>query len=222
MSRSHWASYWITGSKLSVTMIIQFKWHFHGVWNLMHNYWVFSGATKWIQEGTWESFVHCANTYKFRVLSTSQHLVIRPWVLLSPCRGVWACSTVPSALNLICNTLFLPFKCHPSTLVMFQRCCSSDLQWLRDVIMVCCPLVVKIVRTSHTFCFVDWQWCWLLQVMLCNPICVLGYTIASWRFFRERIEEEELSLIHFFAEDYVEYKKKVPTGLPFISGIRVN
>lgn len=62
----------------------------------------------------------------------------------------------------------------------------------------------------------------LLQVMLCNPICIVGYSIASWRFFRERIEEEELSLIHFFAEDYVEYKRKVPTGLPFISGIRVN
>lgn len=62
----------------------------------------------------------------------------------------------------------------------------------------------------------------LLQVMLCNPVCILGYTIASWRFFRERIEEEELSLIHFFAEDYVAYKRKVPTGLPFISGIRVN
>lgn len=71
-------------------------------------------------------------------------------------------------------------------------------------------------------CFIDWLYCWLLQVMLCNPVCILGYTIASWRFFRERIEEEELSLIHFFAEEYVEYKKRVPTGLPFISGIPVN
>lgn len=71
--------------------------------------------------------------------------------------------------------------------------------------------------------YVGWfYWSTGTQVMLCNPVCILGYTIASWRFFRERIEEEELSLIHFFAEDYVEYKKKVPTGLPFISGIRVN
>ncbi|XP_029975704.1 protein-S-isoprenylcysteine O-methyltransferase [Salarias fasciatus] len=71
--------------------------------------------------------------------------------------------------------------------------------------------------------YVGWfYWSIGTQVMLCNPVCILGYTIASWRFFRERIEEEELSLIHFFAEDYVEYKKKVPTGLPFISGIRVN
>lgn len=58
--------------------------------------------------------------------------------------------------------------------------------------------------------------------MLCNPVCILGYAVVSWRFFRERIEEEELSLIHFFAEDYVEYKKRVPTGLPFISGVRVH
>ncbi|CAI5678609.1 unnamed protein product [Oreochromis niloticus] len=71
--------------------------------------------------------------------------------------------------------------------------------------------------------YVGWfYWSIGTQVMLCNPLCILAYTIASWRFFRERIEEEELSLIHFFAEDYVEYKKRVPTGLPFISGIRVN
>ncbi|PWA24240.1 hypothetical protein CCH79_00017905 [Gambusia affinis] len=71
--------------------------------------------------------------------------------------------------------------------------------------------------------YVGWfYWSIGTQVMLCNPVCILGYTIASWRFFRERIEEEELSLIHFFAEDYVEYKRKVHTGLPFISGIRVN
>uniref|UniRef100_A0A8C6UW70 Protein-S-isoprenylcysteine O-methyltransferase n=1 Tax=Neogobius melanostomus TaxID=47308 RepID=A0A8C6UW70_9GOBI len=71
--------------------------------------------------------------------------------------------------------------------------------------------------------YVGWfYWSIGTQVILCNPVCIMGYTIASWRFFRERIEEEELSLIHFFADAYVEYKKKVPTGLPFISGIRVN
>ncbi|XP_028309006.1 protein-S-isoprenylcysteine O-methyltransferase [Gouania willdenowi] len=71
--------------------------------------------------------------------------------------------------------------------------------------------------------YVGWfYWSIGTQVVLCNPVCIMGYTIATWQFFRERIEEEELFLIHFFAEDYVEYKKKVPTGLPFISGIRVN
>ncbi|XP_036388203.1 protein-S-isoprenylcysteine O-methyltransferase-like [Megalops cyprinoides] len=71
--------------------------------------------------------------------------------------------------------------------------------------------------------YVGWfYWSIGTQVVLCNPVCVLGYTLASWRFFRERIEEEELSLILFFGEEYLEYKRKVPTGLPFIQGICVD
>ncbi|KAJ8378412.1 hypothetical protein AAFF_G00243000 [Aldrovandia affinis] len=69
--------------------------------------------------------------------------------------------------------------------------------------------------------YVGWfYWSIGTQVVLCNPVCVLGYTLASWRFFfRERIEEEELSLILFFGEEYMQYKRKVATGLPFIEGI---
>uniref|UniRef100_T1IQK6 Protein-S-isoprenylcysteine O-methyltransferase n=1 Tax=Strigamia maritima TaxID=126957 RepID=T1IQK6_STRMM len=59
------------------------------------------------------------------------------------------------------------------------------------------------------------------MIVLCNPICLIGYTIASWNFFNERIYEEELILLNFFGKDYVKYQKKVPTGLPFISGFRV-
>ncbi|XP_061076511.1 protein-S-isoprenylcysteine O-methyltransferase-like [Conger conger] len=70
--------------------------------------------------------------------------------------------------------------------------------------------------------YVGWfYWSIGTQVVLCNPVCVLGYTLASWRFFRERIEEEEMSLILFFGEEYFEYKRKVPTGLPFIQGMCV-
>ncbi|XP_077314432.1 protein-S-isoprenylcysteine O-methyltransferase [Lithobates pipiens] len=70
--------------------------------------------------------------------------------------------------------------------------------------------------------YVGWfYWSIGTQVLLCNPVCLIGYTLASWRFFRERVEEEEYSLIHFFGDQYIDYKKNVPTGLPFIKGVKI-
>ncbi|XP_032904047.1 60S ribosomal protein L22 isoform X1 [Amblyraja radiata] len=70
--------------------------------------------------------------------------------------------------------------------------------------------------------YVGWfYWSIGTQVILCNPICIVGYTMASWRFFRERIEEEEMTLIQFFGEDYELYKKMIPTRLPFIKGAKL-
>ncbi|KAK7093402.1 protein-S-isoprenylcysteine O-methyltransferase-like [Littorina saxatilis] len=69
--------------------------------------------------------------------------------------------------------------------------------------------------------YVGWfYWSIGTQIMLCNPCCLIGYTIVSWRFFNERIYEEEIYLLNFFGEDYLEYQRRVPTGLPFIQGYR--
>jgi len=70
--------------------------------------------------------------------------------------------------------------------------------------------------------YVGWFW-WSVgtQVVLCNPFCLIGYTIASWKFFNARIHDEEITLLNFFGEDYVRYQKKVGTGLPFIKGYRL-
>ncbi|WAR14810.1 ICMT-like protein [Mya arenaria] len=67
--------------------------------------------------------------------------------------------------------------------------------------------------------YVGWfTWSIGTQIILCNPLCLVGYTAVSWKFFKQRIYEEEIYLLNFFGEDYVEYKKKVGTGLPFIKG----
>ncbi len=67
--------------------------------------------------------------------------------------------------------------------------------------------------------YVGWFiWSVGTQVLLCNPVCLVSYAAASWVFFKERIYDEEENLILFFKEDYLEYKKKVCTGLPLISG----
>ena len=60
------------------------------------------------------------------------------------------------------------------------------------------------------------------QIILCNPICFVAYLGASWQFFKDRIWDEEISLIHFFGQDYIDYQKKIGTGLPFIDGFKVD
>jgi len=54
------------------------------------------------------------------------------------------------------------------------------------------------------------------QVLLINPVCTVGYTVVTWRFFRDRIPYEEYFLQRFFEEEYEEYANRVPSGMPFI------
>uniref|UniRef100_U5EKS2 Protein-S-isoprenylcysteine O-methyltransferase n=1 Tax=Corethrella appendiculata TaxID=1370023 RepID=U5EKS2_9DIPT len=70
--------------------------------------------------------------------------------------------------------------------------------------------------------YVGWFW-WSIgtQIVLSNPICFIIYTIASWKFFHDRIFMEEITLLNFFGEDYYKYQQNVPTGLPFIKGFKV-
>lgn len=59
-------------------------------------------------------------------------------------------------------------------------------------------------------------WSIASQVVLVNPICIVGFTYASWRFFEDRIKDEEEALIRFFGEKYLDYKKRVPSGIPYL------
>ncbi|KAK5989957.1 Protein-S-isoprenylcysteine O-methyltransferase [Cladobotryum mycophilum] len=54
------------------------------------------------------------------------------------------------------------------------------------------------------------------QLVLGNAICFVGYAAVLWMFFRERIQIEEEKLVEFFQEDYLNYRKRVGTMMPFI------
>ena len=80
---------------------------------------------------------------------------------------------------------------------------------------------VLVTRGLYSWCrhpsYVGWFfWCIGTQVVLLNPVCVIAYALAAHEFFRHRIRDEEQILIEFFGEDYVEYRKRVPCGIPFL------
>jgi protein-S-isoprenylcysteine O-methyltransferase len=67
--------------------------------------------------------------------------------------------------------------------------------------------------------YFGWFWRTVLsQVLLLNPVCFLGFTYVTWKFFVDRIAEEEeiLSSDAFFGEKYRTYRKSVRTGIPWI------
>eukprot|EP00941_MAST-03F_sp_MAST-3F-sp1_P004693 g4693.t1 len=72
--------------------------------------------------------------------------------------------------------------------------------------------------------YFGWFW-WSVgtQIVLGNPICVVAYFAASWRFFNHRIyyEERLLSEVQFPGNKEGSYKKYCETrwiGIPFIQG----
>ena len=68
----------------------------------------------------------------------------------------------------------------------------------------------------HPAYFGFFWWSVGTQILLCNPICVIGYAGATWHFFYDRIPHEEALLIQFFGEQYRSYMKDTVIGIPFI------
>mmetsp|Transcript_22042 Transcript_22042/g.68624 ORF Transcript_22042/g.68624 Transcript_22042/m.68624 type:complete len:307 (+) Transcript_22042:99-1019(+) len=66
--------------------------------------------------------------------------------------------------------------------------------------------------------YVGWfLWSVSTQLVLGNPLCLAAYFAVSWRFFAGRIPGEEAALVHFFGEEYLQYARRVPCGIPGIS-----
>jgi len=54
------------------------------------------------------------------------------------------------------------------------------------------------------------------QLVLQNPLSVVVYAALMWKFFHDRIRVEERALVKFFGQDYVDYRARVGTKIPFI------
>lgn len=55
------------------------------------------------------------------------------------------------------------------------------------------------------------------QVMLKNILGVIGFSYVLWHFFDRRIRYEEQTLIDMFGRDYIDYRNRTPTCIPFIN-----
>ncbi|KND00971.1 hypothetical protein, variant [Spizellomyces punctatus DAOM BR117] len=75
--------------------------------------------------------------------------------------------------------------------------------------------IYSVFRHPSYTGFFYWGVC--MQILLANPICTLGYTAALWRFFHDRIADEELTLLRFFGSDYEEFRSKTKVFIPFIA-----
>ncbi|KAJ7781127.1 protein-s-isoprenylcysteine O-methyltransferase [Mycena metata] len=59
-------------------------------------------------------------------------------------------------------------------------------------------------------------WAMGTQLVLCNPVSLVLYAGAMWRFFYYRTRAEERALVSFFGDEYVRYRKRVGTMIPFV------
>jgi len=68
----------------------------------------------------------------------------------------------------------------------------------------------------HPSYFGFFWWAVGTQLVLGNVLCLGAYVAVLWHFFSSRIKAEEASLVKFFGKDYIDYKRRVGTKLPFI------
>ena len=68
----------------------------------------------------------------------------------------------------------------------------------------------------HPSYFGFYVWTIGTQLLLQNWICLFLFIVSLQYFFVERIEYEEKLLVEFYGKDYIEYRSKVYSGIPFV------
>lgn len=68
----------------------------------------------------------------------------------------------------------------------------------------------------HPSYFGFFYWSLGTQLVMGNVFCFVAYAWVLWTFFHNRIQHEEARLIEFFKDEYVQYRRRVGTLIPFI------
>ena len=71
--------------------------------------------------------------------------------------------------------------------------------------------------SRHPSYFGFFTWSVGIEIMCCNPICTVAFTIILFMFFKKRILLEEELLVQFFGQKYLDYKNNVGILIPFIN-----
>ncbi|KAK3191035.1 farnesyl cysteine-carboxyl methyltransferase [Lecanicillium sp. MT-2017a] len=74
--------------------------------------------------------------------------------------------------------------------------------------------VYALVRHPSYFGF--FYWGLGTQMVMGNVVCFFAYAVVLWTFFKRRVQVEEGKLVEFFGDRYVDYRRRVPTLMPFI------
>ncbi|CAO3630647.1 unnamed protein product [Mucor fragilis] len=75
--------------------------------------------------------------------------------------------------------------------------------------------IYSVMRHPSYFGF--YWWAIGVQVLLINPVCLGLFVYWLQKFFSERIQYEEHTLHRFFGQEWISYKAKTPTLMPFIA-----
>lgn len=68
----------------------------------------------------------------------------------------------------------------------------------------------------HPSYFGFYWWVLGIQLVMGNFFCFLAYVVVLYRYYSHRIPYEESFLVKFFGDEYVDYRKKVGTKIPFV------
>ncbi|CAK9149569.1 unnamed protein product [Ilex paraguariensis] len=74
--------------------------------------------------------------------------------------------------------------------------------------------VYRFIRHPGYFGFFIWSVG--TQIMICNPVSIIAFTVVVWLFFSDRIPYEEYFLRQFFRSQYEDYARGVWSGIPFV------